>query len=361
MVAALTIDRPVTLEEIVEKEKSEKDPLVRIRIQALRLVFLGKHKRYEIAEIVGVRFLAISRWVKRFNEEGFEGLRDKPGRGRKFKLNPQQLAQFDSWLQAGPDRKIDGVSNWSAPSLRAKILKELGVQVSEGAVYRMLKHLGYKHRKSRKIPAKANSEELAAFKKKLEKERSEALEQGRTVSIYWQDEALFSPSTDTGYCWFRAGQRPEKKVRIARDYLHLMGAVDAETGDLFGLFMPWLNSHTFQLFLDEFAKHLDQFYDREEDEVWLVLDRAGWHVSGELKEPEGMRLIVMPTGAAQINPIEQLWLYIRDHHTRNVEWSSYEDLEEELIRAFHKLWNEPAILQSVCGAGIYDSDLVINL
>ena len=178
---------------------------------------------------------------------------------------------------------------------------------------------------------------------------------------YWQDEASFSPTVDIGYSWFRPGQRPERNVKIIREYTYVLAAADPETGDLFGLLMPWLNAELFQVFLDEFAKHLETFYDLTKDEVWLLVDRAGWHVSKELVIPTGIKLIVMPSGAAEINPIEQLWLYIREHYTRNVVWNNSEHLEETLIQAFRDLWAEPTRLQSVCAAGVLSEDLLVNL
>lgn len=153
------------LEEVRRLERAEKCAELRRRIQAIRLILEGGRTRKDIAAVLGVKPIVVSRWVQRFNEGGVEGLRRRPGQGRKRKLDDQQVAIFESWVANGPDPVRDGHNTWSAPRLKAKVLDEFGIEVSEGAIFRLLKALGFRHRKGRKIPGKADPHELAEFKK----------------------------------------------------------------------------------------------------------------------------------------------------------------------------------------------------
>jgi hypothetical protein len=44
--------------------------------------------------------------------------------------------------------------------------------------------------------------------------------------------------------------------------------------------------------------------------VVLVVDQAGWHRSGELVVPDGLRLAYLPASAPELQPAERLWSLI---------------------------------------------------
>ncbi len=54
----------------------------RMRCQVILLKSRG-YKSKEVGEITGMTYVSVNAWVKRYNEFGIEGLRTKPGRGRK--------------------------------------------------------------------------------------------------------------------------------------------------------------------------------------------------------------------------------------------------------------------------------------
>jgi hypothetical protein len=39
----------------------------------------------------------------------------------------------------------------------------------------------------------------------------------------------------------------------------------------------------------------------------VVLDRAGWHVSGRVEVPEGVGLVFLPPYAPELQPVERVW------------------------------------------------------
>jgi len=60
-----------------------------LRLYAVYQVSLGKPSR-KLEELYNTSFKQITNWVHRFEKEGLEGLRDKPGRGRKSRLSEAQ-------------------------------------------------------------------------------------------------------------------------------------------------------------------------------------------------------------------------------------------------------------------------------
>jgi transposase len=45
----------------------------------------------------------------------------------------------------------------------------------------------------------------------------------------------------------------------------------------------------------------------------LLLDRAGWHTRGKLDGPDNITPIFLPSHAPELNPVENVWQYLRQN------------------------------------------------
>src|SRR5215831_10393922 len=45
----------------------------------------------------------------------------------------------------------------------------------------------------------------------------------------------------------------------------------------------------------------------------VLMDKAGWHTAGELCVPENLSIVFLPPYSPELNPIERLWLHLRDN------------------------------------------------
>lgn len=163
MTKRLSVRDDISLVDIRKRESREKRKSVADRIRAVRIAKEGELQYQEIAKLLGKKDRNYAcKWIKRFNEEGFEGFETKEGQGRDPELNETEQAQIDEWMK---DPGKHGYNVWNAPRLQKKIAEEFGKSLSETPVYGVLKKLGYKHRKARPTPSKANKEDLEAFKK----------------------------------------------------------------------------------------------------------------------------------------------------------------------------------------------------
>jgi hypothetical protein len=83
--------------------------------------------------------------------------------------------------------------------------------------------------------------------------------------------------------------------------LYLFGAFSPITGDHFELEMPFCNTETFQLFLNEFSlKSPDEF-------KFMLLDNGSFHKSKRLVIPENIALLFIPPYSPELNPAEKIW------------------------------------------------------
>jgi len=45
----------------------------------------------------------------------------------------------------------------------------------------------------------------------------------------------------------------------------------------------------------------------------VLLDRAGWHITSKLDMPENITPIFLPSRAPELNPVENVWQYLRQN------------------------------------------------
>jgi transposase len=73
-----------------------------------------------------------------------------------------------------------------------------------------------------------------------------------------------------------------------------------------------------QLHLDEISRHV-----AEGAHAVLILDRVGWHTTGKLDVPENITPIFLPSRAPELNPVENVWQYLRQNWLSNTVFENY--------------------------------------
>src|SRR5215218_5604400 len=52
----------------------------------------------------------------------------------------------------------------------------------------------------------------------------------------------------------------------------------------------------------------------EDEHAIMVLDRAGWHKAKRLVIPSNVTRVWLPPYSPQLNPVERVWLFLRERH-----------------------------------------------
>jgi transposase len=138
------------------------------RAKRLRTVLLAKQgfTAPEIATCTGFSRRMVQKWVERYNGEGLVGLETKPGRGRKPPLAPEQAAQLQQRLDAGP-LLDDGVCTLRGRDVQQILEREFGQLRCLSAVYGLLHQLGYSSLVPRPQHPEADPAAQEEFKKNL--------------------------------------------------------------------------------------------------------------------------------------------------------------------------------------------------
>jgi transposase len=79
----------------------------------------------------------------------------------------------------------------------------------------------------------------------------------------------------------------------------------------------------------------------------LLLDQAGWHLSTKLVVPENITLVPLPPKCPELNPMENIWQFIRDNWISNRIFKSYEAILDSCCFAWNKLIDMPWKIMSI--------------
>jgi transposase len=163
------------------------------------------------------------------------------------------------------------------------------------------------------------------------------------IQIWVQDEARFGQKGSLTRVWARRGSRPRAPKQTQYESLYLTGAVCPATGAAAAILTPTLNAEVVNLFFDELATQIP-----EGVHVILVWDQAGYHVSHELRVPENVSLLYLPPYSPELNPMENLWHYLRSHHWSNRIYDGYTALLDAATAAWQAVCLVPARITSIC-------------
>src|SRR5262249_11235046 len=99
------------------------------------------------------------------------------------------------------------------------------------------------------------------------------------------------------------------------------------------------------LVMSAFLAHVATQYPG--DYCVIVLDGAGWHIAEALVIPATMRLVLLPPHSPELDPVEGLWDYFRDHYTGNRAFPTVEAVEDALCAGFQELSRTPEIVRTM--------------
>jgi transposase len=128
-------DRSVLEERAMSRSLSHAQ-VVRARIV---LFAADNAQNVDIAGRVGVCVDVVSRWRKRFCEEGMSGLVDRPRSGRPRRFGPHVVAQIKAMACEPPEQRAVPLSRWSSAELSDQAVREgLVSAISSSTVRRWL-------------------------------------------------------------------------------------------------------------------------------------------------------------------------------------------------------------------------------
>jgi len=79
----------------------------------------------------------------------------------------------------------------------------------------------------------------------------------------------------------------------------------------------------------------------------VVLDGAGWHGAGDLVVPDNLTLLPLPPRSPELNPVENVWQYLRQNRLSLRVWPDYAAIVETCCAAWSDLMGAPDRVASI--------------
>ncbi|WP_337271242.1 IS630 family transposase [Oryzifoliimicrobium ureilyticus] len=308
------------------------------RLLALALIYDGG-SRSDAAQLGNVTLQIVRDWVIRFNERGPEGLIDGKAPGPKSLLNDAQRAALSKAIERGPTPYLDGVVRWRLCDLAQWIWEEFRVSVSEQTLSREVRAMGYRKLAARPKHHAQDPQAIEDFKKGFPTavaEISAGAARGRRIEVWYQDEARIGQKNKITRRWAKRGSRPSAPHDQRTRSAYIFGAICPKLGKAAALIMPWCDTHAMTQHLAEISRHV-----ADDAHAILIMDQAGWHMSNNLAIPPNISILPLPPKSPELNPVENLWHFMRENWLSNRIFKSYDDIVAHRCDAWRKLESQP--------------------
>jgi hypothetical protein len=164
----------------------------------------------------------------------------------------------------------------------------------------------------------------------------------KPVEIWFQDEARIGQKNGLVRQWARRGTRPSQPADQRYESASLFGAICPARGVGAALALPFADTEAMQFHIDEIARHVARGAH-----AVLLLDRAGWHTTGALVWPRNITPILLPSRSPEMNPVENVWQFLRANYLSNRVFETYDDIIDAACEAWKSLVAQPETITSI--------------
>jgi putative transposase len=291
----------------------------RQRYHALLLVTKGYPYR-ETAEILFVDEETISRWVKKYQEHGLEGLKNDPGWGGEHgqrRLTEAELSQLSKLLEQEAMPGTEVGSGWTIKAIRLLIEERFTVEYSRRGVRKLMRVLNWSYQRGRKLYIKRSAEEQARFELETSEILQELAASGASVTPLAGDQSKVYLEGTVARRWNPVGRQPliadGARSKTAEN---IYGAIHLGTGEeVVPFVIDWQDSDATICWLEQLLEACPH------GQIVLWIDQAPHHTSDEVDEwleaHTRLRIIHFPSYTPEENPKEATWKALKEdvsHH-----------------------------------------------
>ena len=311
------------------------DVMFHIRIMAIHAVRVLGFSPELIAKAYHFNRACIYRWLKQYDEGGYDALESRMPPGAELLIN----AEMDSWLKqtvlkCTPTEFGYDTNLWTSAILADLLKQEFDVEVSESAVRLHLKAQDLTCQKPEYQDVKRDEQEIEHFfNDKFPRIQRLANKMG--ADIGFEDEAGVGVMTRHGRTWGLRGQTPIVKVSMQRGGYNVLSAVTAK-GDMdYSIKEGTINGERYIEFLEELISNRGR-------PLILLVDHATFHGSKQERDfvrahRSQLRVFFLPKRAPEFNPDEQVWNEIKNNRIGKQAVKNKVDLKERLVSALDSL------------------------
>jgi transposase len=138
------------------------------------------------------------------------------------------------------------------------------------------------------------------------------------------------------------GSRP-RAVKQQFEYAYLFGSVCINNGASQALVMPYVNREIM-------ITHLQQISDSTpvDRHAVIIMDGAGWYSNDIDNGFNNLTIIKLPPYSPELNPIEQVWSWLRQHRLANRCFTGYDSIVDAVSNAWHYFVSDAKRVMNMC-------------
>src|ERR1700726_945181 len=343
MAAAIGVRGDYDAARLRELAKRSDDANQTRRLLALAAIYDGG-SRTEAARIGGVGLQTVRDWVLAFNAEGPPGLVNGKAPGNRPLLTQAHRQALLQIVESGPIPAVHGVVRWRLIDLAQWVFEEFRISISKQTLSRELR--SWLSQAVGAAPAPCPGRRGSGGVQKNFAQSLDAIAAreaaGKPIEIWFQDEARIGQKNKITRRWARRGTRPSAPHDQRTRSAYIFGAICPAQGSAAGLILPRCNTAAMALHLAEISRTVTPGAH-----AVLLLDQAGWHLSDKLDIPNNITLMPLPPKSPELNPVENIWQFIRDNWLSNRVFRSYDDIIDHCCFAWNRLVDQPWTIMSI--------------
>ena len=162
------------------------------------------------------------------------------------------------------------------------------------------------------------------------------------IEIWRRDEARIGQKNKITRRWAKRGTRPSAPKDQRTRSAYIFGAICPARGVGAALVLPKCNTEAMNLHLKEISIAV-----APGAHAALIVDQAGWHFSKALESPDNITLLALPSKSPELNPVENIWQFMRENWLSNRIFKSYNDIVDHCCFAWNQLIDQPWRITSI--------------
>lgn len=334
------LSRPDYLEATRRFKNKKVNGHERQRYHALLLVTKGYSHR-ETADILFVDEETIGRWVKRYQEQGLDGLKNDPrwgGEHGQRRLQADELDRLSKLLEQEAMPGTEVGSGWTIKAIRTLVEERFDFRYSRRGMRKLMRVISWSYQRGRKLYVKRSDAEQQRFEFETCEVLAELAASGENVTPLAGDQSKIYLEGTIARRWSPVGKQPliadGARSKTAEN---IYGAVHLGTGEeVVPFVIDWQDSDATICWLEQ----LLEACPREKIVLWI--DQAPHHTSDEVEEwleaHRRLQVIHFPAYTPEENPKEATWKTLKEEVSHHHWHETKEELSQAIDGFYQKAW-----------------------
>jgi transposase len=315
-----------------------------VRIRAVQAVVERGLAVGEVAEAYKTDRTTLFRWIKRYEQQGENGLYRRTGSGRPRKL--KELESRRLWnLVLQPATGFGYETDlWTVGRVHQVVQERLKVVISKDTIWRRLREAGLTYQKPERQYFQTDDKERQEWVEQQLPKIRETVRKYRAI-LYFQDEANVSLTAFLGKTWAPRGKTPKAQVTGGRGGIAALSAISRRGHLRFTLYEKRIASDEVIHFLAQMLHHHHRRH------LVVLMDNAPPHTSKKtmafIESQPRLHVFNLPNYSPDWNPDEKVWNHLKHHELKSHKAKTKAELKELTDRKLNGMASNPHLVRGL--------------